>query len=85
MSPLTWVRPGQPPVLTIHGDADRIVPHAHAVRLHEALDRAGVPNRLLTIEGRGHGGFGVMENLRIYETIRSFLREHGLGRAPAGD
>ena len=85
VSPLTWVRPGQPPVLTIHGDADSIVPHAHAVRLHEALDRAGVPNRLLTIEGGGHGGFGLEENLRIHETIRSFLQAHGLGPAPAGD
>lgn len=85
VSPLTWVRPDQPPVLTIHGDADSIVPHAHAVRLHEALDRAGVPNRLLTVEGGGHGGFSLEENLRIYAVIRSFLGEHGLGPAPSDD
>ncbi len=83
VSPLTYVREGQPPVLTIHGDEDSIVPHAHAVRLHEALDRAGVPNRLLTIEGGGHGGFSLEENLHIYATIRSFLEAHGLGPAPS--
>ena len=69
VSPLTYVRQGIPPILTIHGDEDSIVPHAHAVRLHEALDRAGVPNRLLTIEGGGHGGFSLEENLHIYATI----------------
>ena len=83
MSPLTYVRQGIPPILTIHGDEDSIVPHAHAVRLHEALDRAGVPNRLLTIEGGGHGGFSLEENLHIYATIRSFLDSHGLGPAPS--
>ena len=85
VSPLTYVRQGIPPILTIHGDADSIVPYAHAVRLHETLDRAGLPNRLLTIEGGGHGGFSLEENLHIYSTIRSFLETHGLGPAPSDD
>ena len=44
VSPLTYVRQGLPPVLTVHGDADPIVPYSHGVRLHQALDEAGVPN-----------------------------------------
>jgi acetyl esterase/lipase len=43
VSPLTYVRPGLPPILTIHGSADLTVPYSHAVRLHEALDMVGVP------------------------------------------
>ena len=49
VSPLTYVRPGLPPILTIHGDADPIVPHSHAIRLHQALDEVGVPNKLFTV------------------------------------
>jgi acetyl esterase/lipase len=30
VSPLTYVRPGLPPILTIHGDQDRLVPYNHA-------------------------------------------------------
>ena len=76
VSPLTYVRSDLPPILTIHGDADSIVPHDHAVRLHAALEAAGVPNELMTIAGGGHGGFSAADNLRIYDTIRAFLATH---------
>ena len=76
VSPLTYVRSGLPPVLTIHGDADPTVPYSHAVRLKEALDGAGVPNRLHTVPGGGHGNFTVEEYQQVYETVRQFLTEH---------
>ena len=79
VSPTTYVRRGLPPVLTIHGDADPIVPYKHATRLHEALDAAGVPNQLVTIPGGGHGGFNDDEMIRIYNTIRAFLGTHNVG------
>ncbi|CDM64870.1 alpha/beta hydrolase [Pyrinomonas methylaliphatogenes] len=78
VSPLTYVRAGLPPILTIHGDADPTVPYDHAVRLHQALDRAGVPNQLLTIPGGKHGGFNAAETQRIYATIRDFLARYNL-------
>ena len=40
VSPLTYVRAGLPPVLTIHGDADPTVPYAQAERLQRALNDA---------------------------------------------
>lgn len=55
ISPLTWVRPGLPPVLTLHGDADGSIPYEQATRLHDALGKAGVPNELVTIRGGAHG------------------------------
>lgn len=80
VSPLTYVRTGLPPILTIHGDADPIVPYAHAVRLHEALNKAGVSNQLLTIPGGKHGGFSQAETMKIYATIQEFLTKHNLLR-----
>ena len=79
VSPLTYVRPGLPPILTIHGDADPVVPYQHAVRLHDALSKAGVPNQLVTIPGGKHGGFTPEERTRIFTTIREFLAKNGLG------
>ncbi len=79
VSPMTYVRAGLPPTLTIHGDADPIVPYQHAVALHEKLDEAGVPNVLHTVPGGSHGGFDREQTLAIFETIRRFLSQHGLG------
>ena len=78
VSPLTWVRRGLPPVLTIHGDADSIVPYSHAERLHAALDAAEVDNQLYTISGGGHGGFSQDENTAAMNTIQTFLVAHGV-------
>jgi acetyl esterase/lipase len=78
VSPLTYVRPGLPPILTIHGDADKLVPYSHAVRLHEALTKAGVRNQLLTLPGAGHGGFTDEQELKAFEAVRAFLAAAGV-------
>ncbi|HLK47867.1 MAG TPA: alpha/beta hydrolase [Bryobacteraceae bacterium] len=78
VSPLTYVRPGLPPILTIHGDADNTVPYPEAVKLHEALTQAHVPNQLLTIPGGKHGNFSNEERARIFLTIREFLSKNGI-------
>jgi acetyl esterase/lipase len=79
LSPLTYVRPGLPPILTIQGDADTTVPYDEGVRLHAALAKAGTVNQLLTIPGGKHGNFTPEERTRIYVTIREFLAKNGLG------
>ncbi len=53
-SPLTWVRPGVPPVLTLHGSDDHIVPFSQAEALHAALRHFGVEEKLLRGAGGGH-------------------------------
>ncbi len=78
VSPLTYVRAGLPPIMTVHGDKDPTVPYEHGARLHEALTRAGVKNQLLTIPGGGHGQFKPEERTRIFATIREFLGANGL-------
>lgn len=78
VSPLTYVRAGLPPILSIHGTADDAVPYSHATRLHAALEAPKVPNRLVTIHGGGHGGFSRAQNVMIHATIREFLAQYGL-------
>jgi acetyl esterase/lipase len=78
VSPLTYIRPGLPPILSIHGDADPVVPYDQSTRLHQALTAAGVPNELVTIKGGGHGEFSDAQLEDAYQKISAFLRSHGL-------
>ena len=84
VSPLTYVRSGLPPVLTIHGDADGVVPYEHATGLHAKLEAAGISNELHTVAGGGHGGFNREETVAIFETIQRFLASHGLTAVGSG-
>jgi len=81
VSPINYVRAGLPPIITIHGDQDDIVPYTHAVRLHAALDKAGAPNQFITISGGKHGGFGRKDLVNSYAAIREFLRKYGVLKA----
>jgi acetyl esterase/lipase len=78
VSPLTYVRVGLPPILSVHGDQDPVVPYEHSVRLHKALTAVGVPNELVTIKGGGHGQFTEAQDEYAYEKIHAFLQAHGL-------
>ena len=78
VSPLTYVRAGLPPILSIQGDADPIVPYSQNTRLRDALTAAGTPNELFTIPGGGHGNFKPDERSKAYAKIREFLAKHGL-------
>jgi len=82
VSPLNYVRAGVPPVITIHGDEDDVVPYDQAIRLHAALSKASVPNQLVTIRGGKHGGFGRQDILKSYGAIREFLRKNDLLKMP---
>lgn len=78
VSPMTYVRKDLPPIFTVHGDADPTVPYEHAVRLHKALDDAGVANEFITVPGGKHGKFEKEENLRILRVVAAFLRKHNI-------
>lgn len=78
VSPLTYVRAGLPPILSIQGDADPIVPYSQNVHLRDALTKAGATNELFTVPGGGHGNFKPEERTKIYLKIREFLTRNGL-------
>jgi dipeptidyl aminopeptidase/acylaminoacyl peptidase len=75
---LTHVNASVPPVLTIHGDADPIVPFSQATLLHEALDRRGVKNQLLVVPGKKHGDFNEAEMTECFQTVWKFMDEIGI-------
>ena len=54
-SPMTYVRPGLPPFLLIHGNKDDRVPYEQSVNFYAKLKAAGVLAEFITIEGGGHG------------------------------
>ena len=78
VSPLSYVRAGLPPVITIHGDADPTVPYTQSVRLHKALSDAGVANELMTMPGGKHGFdcCTAAQRTNAYVKIREFLARH---------
>jgi acetyl esterase/lipase len=80
LSPLTYVRSGLPPIITIHGTNDSLVPYQEAVRLHEALDRVGAPNELVTIPGGVHGSqfWSREDNWKAQTAIFAFLQKYGI-------
>jgi len=75
VSPLSYIRKDLPPIFSVHGTSDQLVPYSHATRLHAALDKAGVPNRLITIPNGKHGGFTREEMLQIYAGIKEFFKQ----------
>lgn len=78
VSPLAYVKTGLPPIITIHGDADPLVPYSHAVRLHEGLDKLKVPNQLFTVKKGDHGDFSVKDSIKAYEAIFKFLKKNSI-------
>jgi acetyl esterase/lipase len=84
VSPVAYARPNAPPVLTIHGDADEVVPISHAIHLHEELTGHGVRNQLVIVPGGGHGSYSRVQNELNWTAIRAFLGSLNLLPSRAG-
>ena len=54
-SPISHVTPDDAPILLVHGDADETVLFSQSERMFAKLQKAGVPSKLVGIEGGGHG------------------------------
>lgn len=76
-SPTTWVRRDAPPILTLQGRDDVIVPPIQAQALHAALRAVGASERLVLVDG-GHDFTGWPEPQRTaaFLGIVGFLAEH---------
>ena len=75
LSPITYVRKGLPPVLSIHGDADPVVPFDQSVRLTKELKAAGDQAELITVP-RGQHGFPPEEMSNLWPQIFKWLKKH---------
>lgn len=49
-----------PPVVSVHGTADPLVPYAREAALQAALEQSGVAHTLVTLDGAGHTPIGQM-------------------------
>ncbi len=64
---------GFPPVYSVHGTADALVPYHREPPLQQALAAAGVPHALYTIEGAGHTP--IPQAIKHIPVILDFIRE----------
>ncbi|MBL9083628.1 MAG: prolyl oligopeptidase family serine peptidase [Planctomycetales bacterium] len=55
VSPLLHVSDRTAPALLVHGDKDELVTLDHSEKFVAAMETAGVPHRLIIIEGAAHG------------------------------
>jgi len=84
--PARHVRPGAPPALLLHGEADTVVSVRHAGAMAEALGAAQVPYALRTYPGRGHAdtvaafAAAAPKKLPVLDEIRRFIE----GDLPGG-
>ncbi len=80
-SPIAHVSADDPPVLLIHGDADKTVPPSQAIVYRDALTAAGVPNTLLLLPGLGHS-LGAAGRDALLQGIDFLDQRLGTGAAP---
>lgn len=74
-SPVTYVSRQGPPVLTVHGDRDDIVPVEQARSLDEVMKQAGAPHELLILSGQGHA-FEGESGREAEKALWSFFDKH---------
>jgi acetyl esterase/lipase len=80
ISPIYFVRSNQPPVLIIHGDADKLVPIYQAEKFVERSRAAGATARLIVRAGKDHGW---PELIKDEEIFADWFDEHLRGLKPA--
>lgn len=80
-SPLTHLSADDPPILTVHGTADGVVPIAQAEEFDAAARRLGARHELVRVEGAGHGFDRPDERRRSREFLDLHLRG---GPVPSG-
>ncbi len=74
-SPVTYVSSDDPPVLTLHGDTDALVPVEQARLLDETMKAAGATHELIIFEGQGHG-FQGEASVKAITAMWDFFAEH---------
>lgn len=85
-SPVTYVTPGDAPVLLFQGSRDQLVPVTQPAHMIDAMTKAGVPGRAEIIAGAQHGWGGADLERTLKESkefFEAWLRAPGAKGAPA--
>lgn len=76
-SPVYYLDKDDPPVLTLHGDIDTVVPYANAKKLDKAMKEAGLNHQLIELTGADHPGLSkIRYRDRIAEETLNFFSKH---------
>jgi acetyl esterase/lipase len=78
LSPITYLNENSPPTISVQGTKDPFVPIEASEKLHELCDKIGIKNKLIKIDGKGHGNFTAEERTYIYDEIWKFFEEIGI-------
>jgi len=79
ISPIYFVHSNMPPILIIHGDADKLVPICQAQTFVERCQAAGSTAKLITREGKLHGWPDIVKDMEIFA---DWFDEHLRGIKP---
>ncbi len=74
-SPAVYADPQDPPILTVQGERDVLVPVAEARRFHQALKHAGADSTLVVYPRAGHG-FGGPVGRQARALLLEFFGKH---------
>ena len=77
ISPIYFVHSNMPPILIIHGDADKLVPIYQARIFVEKCEQSGSKAKLVVKEGKDHGWPDIGSDLK---TLADWFDEHLLSR-----
>jgi acetyl esterase/lipase len=66
ISPIYFVHSNMPPILIIHGDADKLVPIYQAEMFVKRCEEVGSPAKLIRREGKLHGWAGIEKDMEIF-------------------
>jgi fermentation-respiration switch protein FrsA (DUF1100 family) len=74
------LKAGQPPLLTIHGDADTTAPFTWAVEFDAGLARIGAAHDFQRVPAGGHdlGQWNPQQLSLAWNKVRTFLAQHDL-------
>jgi dipeptidyl aminopeptidase/acylaminoacyl peptidase len=75
-SPHVHAKKFKTPTLVIHGEKDYRVPFAESLQLFTALQRQGIPSRLVVFPDEGHVIQGPQNNVRWWKEIHIWLEKY---------
>ena len=80
ISPIYFIQSNTPPILIIHGNADKLVPIYQAEQFIKRCEEKGVKAKLVVREGKAHGWGGIEKDLLLFA---DWFEEHLRGMKPA--
>jgi dipeptidyl aminopeptidase/acylaminoacyl peptidase len=83
LSPITYIDKVSAPLLLLQGASDPRVPVGEAIQMHDALEKRGVPTKLVIFPDEGHGAQKRENKVVEIGATLDFFETHLLGKKAA--